>query len=104
MLRRRSVLLARQLAVVVLVELAEILVVRRAFHLLAREVAVVVLVERLEHRLGAAVGAFSLARARAAAAALRARALALVAAGLQGERRREGGGCRQDHQSLQLHG
>src|SRR5687767_13916623 len=56
MLRRGGMLLPRKLAVVILVELAEVLVVRRAFDFLFRHEAVVVLVERLEHRFGAAVG------------------------------------------------
>src|SRR5687768_1727804 len=55
-LGRRGMLLPRKLAVLVLVERAEVLVVRRAFDFLFRHEAVLVLVERLEHGFGAAVG------------------------------------------------
>src|SRR5882672_9421286 len=54
MLGCRRVLFAREFAVGVLVQLVEILFVRRAFHLLAGEVAVLVLVQGLEHLFGAA--------------------------------------------------
>src|SRR5258708_13787603 len=50
-------LLAGQLAVAVLVELVELLLVRRALGLFARDEAVVVLVEVLEHRAAVRAGA-----------------------------------------------
>src|SRR5207247_2743820 len=64
---RRRMLLARELAVGVLVELVEVLLVRRALRLLARDEAVVVLVQVLEHlfRAGAGPrGGLAAARAR----------------------------------------
>src|SRR5687768_13017569 len=55
MFRRGSVLLARKLAVAVLVERREVLVVRGALGFLFRDRAVLVLVQGLEHLLGAAI-------------------------------------------------
>src|SRR3954470_354691 len=54
-LRGGSMLFARELAVAVLVELGEVVVVRGALRFLFRDEAVLVLVQGLEHRFGAAV-------------------------------------------------
>src|SRR5438445_11136858 len=88
---RRRMLLARELAVAVLVELVELLLVRRAFRLFARDEAVIVLVQVLEHLLctGAGPGA-GLAAARARYSSARATgAGSLVAVGVRRERQGE---------------
>src|SRR5688500_5307048 len=53
MFRRRSMLLARELAVAILVESAEVLVMRRTLYLLLAHEAILVLVQCLEHLLSA---------------------------------------------------
>src|SRR2546421_11084515 len=63
-------LLAGELAVMILVELGKVLLVRRTFYLLAREEAVVVLVEALEHLLGARFSRAGRPRCRRGAARL----------------------------------
>src|SRR3989442_5463098 len=99
----RRVLLARELAVAVLIELVEILLVRRAFGLLARDEAVLVLVQVFEHflRVGAGPGA-GLATARARCSGARAagtRARSLVAARVS----RHGKGEYRCHQPFCFH-
>src|SRR5205085_8831816 len=77
----------------VLVELAEVLLVRRAFRLLARDEAVLVLVQILEHllRAGARPGAgLAAARARGSRARVAgSRAGSLVAVGVSRNRKSE---------------
>src|SRR5688572_14038987 len=90
-LGRRCVLLARELAVAVLVELREVLVVRRAFRFLAGNRAVLVLVQGLEH-LFRARGA----RARGGALVRRRTARALVAARIGGHGK-ACGDCKGNH-------
>src|SRR5260221_11745194 len=81
-------ILAAQLAVAVLVELVELLLVRRVLGLLARGEAVVVLVEVLERRAavraGARAGGAARGRRRCAAGS---RACRLVALGIRLRRR-----------------
>src|SRR5207302_11276330 len=86
---RRRMLLARELAVAVLVELVEVLLVRRAFSFLARDEAVLVLVQVFEHLLGVGTrrraGRAAGCGSRGAAAGARARSL--VAARVSRERK-----------------
>src|SRR5258706_14908129 len=97
-------LLAGQLAVAVLVELVELLLVRRALGLFARDEAVIVLVEVLEHRAavraGARAGGAARGRCRRAA---RGRVCCLVALGVRERGCECCGECRCQYR-LQVHG
>src|SRR6185503_5913781 len=102
--RRRRVLLGGELAVVVLVQLGEVLLVRRALRLVARDRAVLVLVHVLEHgRRAAVVLGGALARARRRLALVGARFLRLVARGLRQRRAKECCNCCCDQRLAHLH-
>src|SRR5260221_12602344 len=97
-------LLAGQLVVSVLVELVELLLVRRALGIFARDEAVVVLVEVLEHRAavraGARAGGAARGRRRCAPGS---RACRLVALGIR-ERGCECCGERRCQYRVHVHG